>query len=130
MQRAPCQLAIFLSFAALGCAGSNHGSGVAHSVAVAGALSASANLSQSQVATFQADVRSSWAVAYDPAVPAGCVPGGVAAPVGERPCRAYLLQRLKTTWTLRSVGTPGSMDVPAHVPADLGAPDRLVYLGS
>ncbi len=129
MSHAPTCIAAFLLLLGLGCSG-NQGSGVAHSTAASLALSAGANLSQDQVSTFQADVRSSWAVAYDPAAPAGCVPGGLASALSERPCRAYVLERVKTTWSLRSVGAPGSIDLPEGVPVDLGSPEKLKYLGN
>ncbi|MCO4768480.1 MAG: hypothetical protein KDA24_00510 [Deltaproteobacteria bacterium] len=98
-------------------------------------LSANAGLSQAQVSTFHADVRSKWAVAYDPAVPPGCAPGGLgtgtqAPPIAERPCKAFVLERLKTSWLLRAVGTPGQLSLPESTPTDLGHPDRLSYLGS
>lgn len=111
------------------CGAANQGGGVAHKSAVSAALSTSAGLSDAQVSTFQVEVRSTWAVAYDPAVPAGCVPGGLQTKLAERPCRAYLLQRVKTTWKLRAVGHPGAIDLPGGVPDDLGSPDRLSYLG-
>ena len=119
----------------LGCGDQNRGSGVSYAGGVSASLSANANLSAAQISTFQSDVRSRWAVAYDPAVPAGCVPGGLRPgvqhpPIAERPCKAYLLERLKTTWHLRAVGHPGQIDVPKNAPADLGDPDRLKYLGS
>lgn len=129
MSRVPISVAAFLLLLALGCP-SNQGSGVSHHAAASLALSAGANLSQAQVSTFQAEVRSSWAVAYDPAVPAGCTPGGLQSAVGERPCRAYVLERIKTAWKLRAVGVPGSMDLPAGVPGDLGLPENLQYLGN
>ncbi len=129
MSRALTCIATFLLLLGSGCSG-NQGSGVSHSTAASLALSAAANLSQDQVSTFQAEVRSSWAVAYDPAVPAGCVPGGLETALSERPCRAYVLERVKMTWQLRSVGVPGDLDLPAGVPADLGSPERLTYLGN
>jgi hypothetical protein len=128
MFRALTFVAALLCVLGSACSG-NQGSGVSHDAAASLALSAAANLSPEQVATFQADVRSSWAVAYDPAVPAGCVPGGLESAIGERPCRAYILERVKMTWTLRAVGEPGSIDLPAGVPTDLGAPGRLRYFG-
>lgn len=113
-----------------GCSAANQGSGVSHRSAISAALVTSVGISDAQVSTFHAEVRSSWAVAYDPAVPAGCVPGGLQTPAGERPCRVYVLQRVKTTWTLRAVGHPGAMDVPDGAPTDLGAPDHLSWLGT
>ena len=97
--------------------------------------SANANPSSAQSSTFKADVRSRWAAAYDPAVPPGCSPGGLgtgagAPPLGERPCKVYVLERMKTTWFLRAVGFPGQVAVPEGTPSDLGHPDRLAYLGS
>ncbi len=120
---------------AIGCGGANQGSGISYEAGVSASLSLNANLSAAQVSTFPSDVRSGWAVAYDPAVPAGCDAGGLVAgpghaPIGERPCKAYLLERRKTTWFLRSVGHPGSLEVPGGVPDDLGHPERLKYLGS
>lgn len=118
----------------LGCGPSNQGSGPSYASGVMASLAANANLSQAQVSTFQADVRSKWAVAYDPAVPPGCTPGGVgdgvsAAAIGDRPCKAFVLERLKTAWMLRAVGTPGQMALPEGLPKDLGDPGRLRYLG-
>jgi len=118
----------------LGCAGSNQGSGASYASGVMASLATNANLSHAQVSTFQADVRSKWAVAYDPAVPPGCTPGGVgdgvsASAIGERPCKVFVLERLKTAWTLRAVGTPGQVALPEGMPADLGDPRRLRYLG-
>lgn len=121
-------LALFALLLA-GCSGANQGSGATHKAGVIAALAAGGGISDAQLSTFQADVRASWAIAYDPAVPAGCTPGGVTEAFGERPCHAYLLQRLKTTWKLRAVGAPGSFTTPEGVPADLGAPDKLSYLG-
>lgn len=129
MNRALSHVVALLLLLVAGCNGPNQGSGVAHSSAVAAALSTSANLSHAQVSTFHAEVRSGWAVAYDPAVPAGCAPGGLGVAAGERPCRAYVLQRVKMTWKLRAVGVPGALSLPEGVPADLGAPDQLTYLG-
>jgi|GEM_PF-1755813 len=118
-----------------GCGTSNQGSGVSHTSGVIASLTANANISHAQLATFHADVRSKWAVAYDPAIPAGCVPGGIEAgvgspPVAQRPCKVYVLERLKMTWMLRAVGTPGQMTRPSGAPSDLGHPDRLQYLGA
>ncbi len=131
-------LTIILGIAGLALAGCGRGSSssnVSYSAGVMASLSANANLSSAQSSTFQADVRSGWAAAYDPAVPPGCSPGGLgtgtaAPPIGERPCKVYVLERMKTTWFLRAVGTPGQVAVPEGMPPDLGHPDRLVYLGS
>lgn len=124
-------LALALS---LGCGATNQGSGPSYASGVMASLATNANLSQAQVSTFQADVRSRWAVAYDPAVPPGCTPGGLgegvsASAIGERPCKAFVLERLKTVWKLRAVGTPGQLALPEGVPGDLGDPRRLRYLG-
>ena len=116
-----------------GCPVSNQGSGVGHAAGVIGALGSAANLSADLLSTFQADVRSEWAVAYDPAAPPGCVAGGLRTAAGAappvRPCRAYLLERVNLTWTLRAVGMPGAIEVPRNAPSDLGDPARLGYLG-
>lgn len=116
----------------VGCQDSNHGSGVSHESGVMASLAANANITQAEASTYKADVRNGWAVAYDPAEPPGCVPGGLASggpPIAERPCRAYVLERLKMTWKLRAVGFPGSVEVPDGAPGDLGAQERLEYLG-
>jgi hypothetical protein len=86
-----------------------------------------------QAATFQGDIRSAWAIAYDPADPPGCSPGGLWSTEGgpslpERPCTAYVLVRRKSRWAVIAAGQPGSFVPPERAPADLGNPSRLVYL--
>ena len=126
---------VVVGLALAGCGRGLSDSGVSYSAGVIASLSANANLSSAQSSTFKADVRSRWAAAYDPAVPPGCSPGGLgtgagAPPLGERPCKVYVLERMKTTWFLRAVGFPGQVAVPEGTPSDLGHPDRLAYLGS
>ena len=83
-----------------------------------------------QIRTFAADVRAGWAVAYDPADPPGCNPGGLigggAAP--SKACTAYLLQRSRTRWEVVSKGIPGSLPIPDGVPEGLGQASRLSWL--
>ena len=127
-------LTVLLAAGAAACSGSNRGSGASHAAGVSGALVSGANLSSDLVATFQADVRGDWAIVYDPAAPPGCAPGGLAAsagapPIAARPCRAYVLERQNMMWLLRTMGVPGSVELPANVPLDLGDPTRLTYLG-
>lgn len=86
-----------------------------------------------QAATFQADIRGSWAIAYDPADPLGCRPGGLwgtrdAPSLSERPCVAYVLVRRKSRWAVIAAGQPGAFVPPERAPEDLGNPSRLVYL--
>jgi len=86
-----------------------------------------------QVATFQADIRASWAIAYDPADPPGCRPGGLWGgsqdpSIPERPCLAYVLVRRKSRWAVIAAGQPGAFVPPERAPSDLGNPARLVYL--
>jgi len=102
---------------------------------VSAGLLASSSLSLQQVSTFQAHVQNPWAVAYDPADPPGCVPGGVwgepsGPPIAEAPCKAYVLHRRKSRWALVGSGWPGSFVPPDGAPKSLGAPDDLHYLGS
>ena len=83
--------------------------------AVAQGLIASegARITLDQVHTFSAHLGDTWAVAYDPAVPAGCTPGGLssATPGGlpAKPCYAYVLHRQKNTWKLHAKGYPGGL---------------------
>lgn len=101
--------------------------------AVAAGLDASeGRLTLDQIHSFPADLGDTWAVAYDPAVPAGCEPGGLTnnTPGGipDRPCYAYLLHRRKSTWELRSKGYPGELKVPDEAPQKLGDRKRLAFL--
>ena len=86
-----------------------------------------------QTRMFKADIRSGWAVAYDPASPPGCEPGGLwGEPDGpalpEAPCTTWVLVRRKNRWMVSAHGRVGSFDPPAESPKDLGDPTRLVYL--
>jgi hypothetical protein len=90
-------------------------------------------ISTRQAATFQGDIRGSWAIAYDPADPPGCAAGGLwtlkgAPTVPERPCMAYVLIRRKSRWAVIAAGRPGSFVPPELAPKGLGNPSRLVYL--
>ena len=99
----------------------------------AGLIAAEGNrLTLDQVHTFSSQHGDSWAVAYDPAVPAGCEPGGLSnnTPGGlpERPCFAYVLQRRKNTWELKAKGHPGQLRLPEGVPPKLGEKSKLEFL--
>lgn len=82
---------------------------------------------------FQIDLRNAWAVAFDPASPPGCTPGGLwgspdAAAIPEHPCTAYVLSRRKGGWSVVAHGLPGTFAPPADAPKDLGSPGRLAWL--
>jgi hypothetical protein len=99
----------------------------------AGLIAAEGNrLTLDQVHTFWTHQGDSWAVAYDPAIPAGCNPGGLTndTPGGipDRPCFAYVLHRRKSTWELKAKGYPGDLDLPDGVPIKLGDRAKLAYL--
>ncbi len=94
---------------------------------VAGLIAGAEGLDRAQVRTFQADLRSGWAAAYDPADPPGCIPGGL-RDAGKTPCTVYLLQRRKTRWAVVAAGAPGALSVPEDAPLDLGAPANLKFL--
>ena len=101
---------------------------------VAGLVASSGKgVSANQAATFQGDIRGSWAIAYDPADPPGCTPGGLwglegTPQIPARACTAYVLIRRKSRWAVTAVGTPGSFVAPEHAPNILGDPSRLIYL--
>jgi hypothetical protein len=127
-------LGILLSLGA--CGESAESRAVVRRSIVAGLLAGSGGaLHADQVATFQLDLRGNWAVAYDPADPPGCSPGGLVGtpdgpPIPERPCSAYILHRRKTRWDLELRGVPGALRVPEGVPEELGSPGALEPLGS
>lgn len=128
-----CLLVLALS-AVLGCGSGPGQDAEAHRASVMSGLLASSSLSAEQASTFQVHVDNPWAVAYDPADPPGCAPGGgwgapEGAPIPERPCMAYVLHRRKARWVVLATGWPGTFVPPHNAPKELGAPSALQYLG-
>jgi len=87
-------------------------------------------LTLQQIRTFQLDLQGEWAVAFDPADPPGCVPGGlrVVAESTASPCTAFVLNRNGNRWDVVGHGIPGQFAVPARAPQHLGDADRLAWL--
>ena len=118
---------------ASGCPDNSEVDASVRAAVAAGLIAAEGNrLTLDQVHTFSSQQGDAWAVAYDPAVPAGCMPGGLSndTPGGipERPCFAYLLHRRKSTWELKAKGYPGELSLPQGVPTKLGEKEKLAYL--
>ena len=116
-----------------GCPPSPEAEASVRSAVALGLIAAEGNrLTMDQVHTFSAHLGDTWAVAYDPAVPAGCTPGGLTnnTPGGlpERPCFVYVMHRRKSTWELKAKGHPGGLTLPADVPQKLGDRSKLEYL--
>ena len=138
MQTSTMRGAIILALAAIGCAATacpaNSAADASVRAAIAQGLIASegSRLTLDQVHSFSAHLGDTWAVAYDPAVPAGCAPGGLstATPGGvpAKPCFAYVLHRRKSTWELSSKGYPGQLALDNGVPVGLGDKGKLEYL--
>ena len=100
---------------------------------VAGLVAGHDGPSPTQARMFRVDIQSGWAVAYDPADPPGCEPGGLwdapeGAPVPAKPCVCWVLVRRKNQWNISAHGLPGTFAPPRESPKDLGDPDRLVFL--
>jgi hypothetical protein len=100
---------------------------------VAGLVAGHDGPSPTQASMFRADIRAGWAIAYDPADPPGCEPGGLwDAPEGSavpaNPCTCWVMVRRKNQWIVSSHGLPGTFAPSQESPKDLGDPDRLVYL--
>jgi hypothetical protein len=127
-RRSPCWLAILLLLAT-SCGGSDSApdNPEVRASVLAGLTSGRAGIERDQARTFQADVRSGWAAAFDPADPPGCVPGGL-RDGSAKSCTAYVLRRSKTRWSVVATGRPGSLALPDGVPSDLGSPDHLAWL--
>ncbi len=117
---------------AAGCPANIEAEASVRSAVAAGLIASEGKLTLDQVHTFSAHLGDSWAVAYDPAVPAGCEPGGLTnnTPGGipERPCFVYVLHRRKSTWELKAKGYPGALQLPSGVPEKLGDKGKLEYL--
>lgn len=113
-----------------GCLGLGGNSSSVRTAVVAGLVaSGGGGITTHQAATFKADIRNSWAIAYDPADPPGCSPGGLWGPhLPPRPCTAYVLVRRKNRWAVIGAGQPGAFVPPERSPKNLGDPSRLVYL--
>lgn len=125
-------LGLSASLAGCGLAG-GEASSVRTAVIAGLVASGGGGITTHQAATFQGDIRNSWAIAYDPADPPGCTPGGLwgesgTPPIAARPCTAYVLVRRKSRWAVTAAGQPGSFVPPQLAPKDLGEPSRLVYL--
>lgn len=116
----------------VGCPDSLEAESSVRSAVAAGLIAAEGKLSLDQVHTFSANLGDNWAVAYDPAVPVGCAPGGLTnnTPGGipDRPCYVYVLHRRKSTWELKAKGYPGALNLPDDVPEKLGDKSKLLYL--
>lgn len=118
-----------------GCSGGGSTSSASARAAVASGIVASGGgVGLDQAQTFLCEVQGNWAIAYDPASPPGCSPGGLwgapdGPPIAENPCDAYLLLRRKNRWALLSSGRPGTFIPPEDAPKRLGDPGGLIYLG-
>ncbi len=125
-------VAAVASSLASGCPNSVEAESSVRSAVAAGLIAHEGKLTLDQVHTFSAHLGDTWAVAYDPAVPAGCAPGGLTnnTPGGipDRPCYVYLLHRRKSTWELKAKGYPGTLALPDGVPEKLGDKGKLDYL--
>jgi hypothetical protein len=119
-------------FLVAGCGPGGDGTAVRTAVAT-GLVASQTNVSLEQAGTFPAHLDGNWAVAYDPAQPPGCVPGGLWDDAGspaipESPCRAWVLVRQKNRWAVLSTGIPGAFTPTSDTPKGLGDPNLLVYL--
>ncbi len=118
-----------------GCAGGGTAENPAvRAAVVSGLVAATDGVSREQATTFQGEIQGIWAIAYDPADPPGCQPGGLwGAPEGPaiaaNPCFSYLLMRRKNRWAVLSSGIPGTFVPPDNAPKSLGDPSTFVYLG-
>ena len=125
---------LLLLLAASSCGRSGGESTSVRTAVIAGLVaSGGGGITTSQAATFEGDIRSRWAIAYDPADPPGCTPGSLwgapdGPPIPEQPCGCYVLVRRKSRWAVSASGRPGSLVPPEDAPADLGDPARLIYL--
>ncbi len=101
---------------------------------MSGLVASSDGISLQQATTFKGEIHGLWAIVYDLAEPPGCSAGGLwGAPDGpavpEKPCKAFVLMRRKSRWTVLSSGIPGSFVPPEEAPKALGDTDNLAYMG-
>lgn len=116
------------------CISSERRESVIRTSVIAGLVaSGGGKITVAEATTYRADIQSSWAVAYDPARPPACVPGGLwgdssGPPTPDRPCNAFVLERRKSRWVVVASGLVGSFVPPSGAPVSLGEPSRLQYL--
>ena len=116
------------------CFSSERRESVVRTSVIAGLVaSGGGTITVAQATTYKADIRSSWTIAYDPARPPACIPGGLwgdssGPPTPDRPCNAFVLERRKNRWVVVASGVIGSFVPPSGAPVSLGEPSRLQYL--